>query len=248
MAVEGELLLPTGEATDTMIAEMAARAAADDRPMVVLYFSDFDPAGWQMPLSVARKLQALRTLHHPQLRIAVHRVALTLDQVGQFDLPSTPLKATEKRAGLWRAAMHHEQTEIDALAALRPGILRQIAFDAVAPFFDFTLTTRCKAARTVWLSETAAKIDGDLDIAAAREKIGAAYAELATAVRAFNAVRDEALAGLRTEFANLEATIPAPGAVIDVPAPDPLFTTADDFATASRKLIAQKLYAPGEDA
>jgi hypothetical protein len=44
--VHGELLLPTGETTDTMIAEMAARAAVDGRPAVVLYFSDFDPAGW----------------------------------------------------------------------------------------------------------------------------------------------------------------------------------------------------------
>ena len=98
-----------------MIAEMAARAAEDPRPAVVLYFSDFDPSGWQMPVSVSRKLQALRTLRHPDLRIAVHPVALTLDQVRDLNLPSTPLKETEKRADKWRARMGHEQTEIDAL-------------------------------------------------------------------------------------------------------------------------------------
>jgi hypothetical protein len=67
--VGGELLLPTGEASDTMIAELAARCSLDSRPSVVLYFSDFDPSGYQMPVSVARKLQALRDLLYPQLDI-----------------------------------------------------------------------------------------------------------------------------------------------------------------------------------
>src|SRR6516162_4706046 len=43
-----------------MIAGMASRANEDDRPAVVLYFSDFDPTGHQMPAHVSRKLQALR--------------------------------------------------------------------------------------------------------------------------------------------------------------------------------------------
>ena len=48
--VRGELLVPTGEATDTMIAEMPARANEDERETVVLYFGDFDPSGNQMPV------------------------------------------------------------------------------------------------------------------------------------------------------------------------------------------------------
>jgi hypothetical protein len=95
--VKGELILSSGEMSDTLIAEMAARAAADPRPSVVLYFSDFDPSGHQMPHTVSRKLQALRTLHHPELQIEVHRVALTIDQVRALGLPSTPLKKTEKK-------------------------------------------------------------------------------------------------------------------------------------------------------
>ena len=63
--VGGELLLPTGEASDTMIAGIAARASIDSRPSVTLYFSDFDPSGHQMPISVSRKLQALRACAIP---------------------------------------------------------------------------------------------------------------------------------------------------------------------------------------
>ena len=128
--VGGELLLPSGECTDTMIAELANRADNDGRPLVVLYFSDFDPSGYQMPISVSRKLQALRDLCYPNLRFEVHPVALKLEHVIELDLPSSPLKETEARADKWREIMGREQTEIDALAALRPDTLQQIATDA----------------------------------------------------------------------------------------------------------------------
>ena len=71
--IGGELIPMTGETSDTRIAELAARFAADGRPGVVLYFSDHDPSGWQMPISVARKLQALRDLLYPNLNIQVRR-------------------------------------------------------------------------------------------------------------------------------------------------------------------------------
>ncbi|MBQ0893695.1 hypothetical protein KBX37_11405 [Micromonospora sp. U56] len=72
-----DLYLPTGEPSDTMLYRMAKVGAEDGRPMVVLYFSDADPSGWQMPISVARKLQAFQTLLFPELQFTVHRVALT---------------------------------------------------------------------------------------------------------------------------------------------------------------------------
>jgi len=71
--VKGEMLLPTGEASDTMVAELAARIAFDGRKAVVLYFSDFDPGGRQMAVSVSHKLQALRDLSYPDLRIQLIR-------------------------------------------------------------------------------------------------------------------------------------------------------------------------------
>ena len=75
-----------------LIAGMAKRAAADDRPAVVFYFSDFDPSGHQMSVSVSRKLQALCDLR-PGLQISLRPVALTLEQVRDLGLPSSPLKA-----------------------------------------------------------------------------------------------------------------------------------------------------------
>jgi hypothetical protein len=59
------------------------------------------------------------------------------------------LKATERRADKWTAAMGVQQTEIDALAALQPDVLTQMATDAIAPFFDSTLDARGSASPPV---------------------------------------------------------------------------------------------------
>jgi hypothetical protein len=243
--VNGELLLPTGEATDTMIAELAARAAEDGRPAVVLYFADFDPSGWQMPISLSRKLQALRRLLYPDLQIEVHRVALTPDQVK--GLPSTPLKKTEKRAERWKSIMRHEQTEIDALAAVRPEELRQIALEAVKPFFDFTLVERCVEASNAWLEEARAKIADHPALAAKQAEIEDWYEIVEEAVDELHQIQVDTHADLKDQLGVDDTDIPAPKAQIEATPPTPLFTTNDDFAAACLKLIAEKKYEGGDD-
>ncbi len=235
--VAGELLLPTGEMSDTMIAGIAARATTDNRPSVALYFSDFDPSGHQMPISVARKLQALRDLRYPALDIQVHHVALTLDQVRGLDLPSTPLKETERRGDRWRAVMHHEQTEIDALAALRPQELRRIALDAIKPFYDEHLAGSVSYAHFQWQASATALLESHPLYQAAVANISDARAALEEAADAFHRAQDDAQAA----FEDIELPpVVAPEPAIDTPAPRPLFTTEDDYATAARRLIAHK--------
>ena len=158
-----DLYLPTGEISDTHIHRIAKAAADDGRPMVVFYFSDADPAGWQMPISVGRKLQALKVGFYPDLEFAEYRVALTPDQVRTYDLPSTPLKKTEKRADAWTKATGLAQTEIDALASLRPDLLRQLAEDAIAPFYDATLNRRVRQAEREWIAQAQAVVDQGVD-------------------------------------------------------------------------------------
>ena len=145
---EADLYLPSGEISNSLLYRMAKDAAEDGRPLVVFTVSDCDPAGWQMPVSIGRKLQALRDLLFPDLQFEVVPVALTVEQVRELGLPSTPLKETEKRADRWRAAFGIEQTEIDALATLRPDVLREIVDRAFDPYFDQTLRERVSDART----------------------------------------------------------------------------------------------------
>jgi hypothetical protein len=50
-------------------------------------------------------------------------LALTVEQVRNLGLPSTPLKDTERRADRWRQAFGVGQTEIDALATDRKSVV-----------------------------------------------------------------------------------------------------------------------------
>jgi hypothetical protein len=83
---QADLYLPTGEISDTLMYQMAKVGAEDGRPMVVMCFSDADPAGWQMPLSISRKLQAFKAGLFPKLQFQVYRAALTPEQVGRYGL------------------------------------------------------------------------------------------------------------------------------------------------------------------
>ena len=231
-----ELLLPTGEPTDTMIYGMAQRAVEDGRPAVVLYFSDFDPAGHQMPISVSRKLQALRTLEFPSLKVEVHSVALTIEQVIALDLPSTPLKETEPRADNWREAMGREQTEIDALAALRPEALRQIARDAIAPFWDATLDRRARTAQSEWQREADEALRSHPRYEPACEKILAVRDDLERAVESLREAQDQAEADLTVTLPPVASIEPQLSRI----KPTPLFDSEDDFAAACRRLIDHK--------
>jgi hypothetical protein len=158
-----DLYLPAGEISDSFLHTMAKTGAEDGRPMVVLTFADCDPAGWQMSISIGRKLQAFRATLFPELEFRVYRVALTPDHVREYGLPITPLKETEKRADRWKLEMGVEQTEIDALAALQPHLLENLAREAVNTFYDETLEGRVSEAYSDWLEEAQDRLDEQLN-------------------------------------------------------------------------------------
>jgi hypothetical protein len=240
---EADLYLPTGEISDTLMHRMAAVAVQDGRPMVVLCFSDADPAGWQMPVSIGRKLQAFGTLLPGLPDFAVYRVALTPQQVREYGLPSTPLKDTERRADKWRTAWGVEQTEVDALASLRPELLDQIARQALDGFFDHTLAGRVARYRSEWLDR-------------ARELIAATFD-----MDRLDEIRrdaEEQLAGMRSQIRELndalrvdvdENDLP----YIELPEADdpggngtPLVDSRWDFTGQCQALIDSKAYRNGD--
>jgi hypothetical protein len=245
--VGAELLLPTGEASDVMIYNMAARAVEDGRPTKVFYFSDFDPSGWQMPVSVSVKLLAFRHLYFANLDIEVHRAALTAEQVMRLGLPSTPLKRTERRSDKWRARWGHEQTEIDALATVRPAELDQIARAALAPFYDPTLAHRNTARATWWRCAAEQRLDTHPATAVANEAILGAYDTLQVAVGEFDDIRREVFRDLSEQVGIRQRAFRRRRVRPLALAPEPLFTTRDDYAAAARKLITSKALVENDD-
>jgi hypothetical protein len=240
-AKQADAYVNTGEISDTRLNQIASDAAKDGRPLVVFTLTDCDPSGYQMSVSIARKLQALRDLFFPQLQFEVVPVALTVEQVRELGLPSTPLKETEKRADRWREAFGVEQTEIDALATLQPDVLREILEQAFDPYWDDTLDERVEAAEAEWDEQAAEAIREQVDqqrLDALREEAAEKLAELQDAVASIN------------ERLRLEAgdhfTLPP----IEVPEPEvnedvvrqALVSFDHDWIAATQALIRRKAY------
>jgi hypothetical protein len=242
-----DLYLPTGEISDTRAYQMARTSTEDNRPLVCFYVSDADPSGWQMPISLSRKLQAFKAAEFPELEFEVHRVALTPGQVREYGLPSTPLKDTEKRADRWQAAMGVAQTEIDALAALQPQLLERITREAVSPYFDATLAARVRSAEAEWEQAAQQTLDSAVD-SEHMERLRAETAVLLTEKR------DEIQQLLEMVRVNpaelgvkLPPTPPLPEADLS-PTRPPLCSSQWNFTDQCHALIASKNYELGGDA
>ena len=237
---KADLYLPAGEISDTLLHTMAKTGAGDGRPMIVFTISDCDPAGWQMPVSIGRKLQAFQALSFPDFDFQVHRVALTPNQVREHGFPSTPLKQTERRADRWTHAMGVQQTEIDALAALNPRLLRKIVREALDPFFDKTLDGRVDAAYQRWVDEAQCRLDKQLD----RAEIERIQAEAAGKLEELREEIDAINQALHVDIDDLDLPKPV------VPEPEideadhglPLVDSTWEWAEQTASLKASKTY------
>jgi hypothetical protein len=235
-----DLYLMTGEISATAVYNMARTGAADGRPMVVFTISDADPAGWQMPISIARKLQAFKITHFPDLDYQVRRVALLPEQVRKMDLPSSPLKETERRSDRWREATGLEQTEIDALVTLHPDVLRKMLIDAIKLFYDLSLDGRVSEAKHDWLAsaqQIIAEHTNHESVAEANQRLEQLRDYVAQEIDEINAMQH-----IDTRSIKLPEII-VPSAVDNsAKAPEPLVHSDWDFVTQCQRLISSKAY------
>ena len=87
----------------------------DRRPLQVLYVGDFDPAGVLIDVTLEREL---RNHLDPGIDLLFERVGINPDQIVEYDLPTKPRKAGDKRS------LHVEHSvEAEAMPA---GILRDL--------------------------------------------------------------------------------------------------------------------------
>lgn len=221
---DADLYLPSGEISNSQLARMAADGADDGREMIVFIFADCDPAGYQMAVSIGHKLRALReSLHRNTLSFRVQVPALTVGQVRALGLPSTPLKETELRAAGWRDRYGVEQTEIDALATLRPDVMEGIVTDAVDPFFDHGLAARNRAEKERWEAEARQAIENAIGpdrIAMMQENLKASLELLQTEAKAIEAEIESAtirVPDYDAPLAELPAIRPKPLVSSDMP-------------------------------
>jgi hypothetical protein len=145
-----------GDMSTTQCEDLVNRVEASDRPVRILYVSDFDPAGLSMPLSVARKVEFLARKAALDSDIQLRNVVLTHDQCVEYQLPRTPLKESlEGRGTKFEERFGEGATELDALEAIHPGVLRGILVTEIERYFDADLADS--------IEEVVNEVEDDLD-------------------------------------------------------------------------------------
>jgi hypothetical protein len=93
-------------------------------PITVLHLGDFDPSG----RDAARQVREALREFSPAARLDFVELAVTVEQIDQWDLPSRPNKAKDPRTKSFERSYRRESTELDAIPARQ---LRQLVEDAV---------------------------------------------------------------------------------------------------------------------
>jgi hypothetical protein len=106
---------------------LAARVNRNVRP-IIFYLGDHDPSGIDMDRDLSDRLGELS-----RYNIDVRRIALTTEQVEEFQPPANPDKVTDTRFYDYIAKYGHECWELDAL---EPSQLHDIINTAIKTEFD----------------------------------------------------------------------------------------------------------------
>jgi hypothetical protein len=110
----------------TSIKDVAAKLARYDHSLL-LYFGDFDPSGEDMVRSLQERLEFFGG------SFELVKVALTSEQIDQYDLPPDFTKVTDSRAAAHIARHGDIAVELDALPM---NVLRQMITDTVHAHMD----------------------------------------------------------------------------------------------------------------
>ena len=140
------LMVFSGEPSATRIFELVERAKRVNKPVRILYVSDFDPRGYLMPSNAARKIEFHLLHDYLDLDIKLEPIILTYAQRQFYQLPTTPTKSGDKAAPAFiRKFGENAAAELDALEALHPGEFARIVEGSILKYYDQDLREMCKS-------------------------------------------------------------------------------------------------------
>jgi hypothetical protein len=101
------LMVSRGYASLSFLHSAAEDMEDQDRPCHIYHLGDWDPSGQDAARHIEETLRDLA----PNAEIYFERIAVTPDQIAEWDLPGRPTKRTDTRAKNWRG----ESVELDAI-------------------------------------------------------------------------------------------------------------------------------------
>ena len=93
----------------------------------IIHLGDHDPSGIDMTRDIQERMKMFES------DVQVERIALTMDQVGEYNPPPNPAKITDSRYEIYANEYGDESWELDALD---PSILNQLITAAVRKYTD----------------------------------------------------------------------------------------------------------------
>lgn len=115
-----------GFGSETFLYTVAEAIAHETRPCHIYYFGDYDPSGVHIDRDAEKKLRRFA----PSTDIAFERMAVTLQQIHDWDLPGKPPKGSDSRTAKFD---HHSAVEIESIA---PAKLREIVSECITQHID----------------------------------------------------------------------------------------------------------------
>lgn len=115
-------------------AKRIIRATEAGKDCYILYLGDFDPSGEDMVRDVRDRMTLLGSVKHGALE--VRKIALTRDQIDEYEPPPNPAKTTDSRFQKFSDAHGTESFEVDALP---PQSMMDIVRSSIEDLMDMDL-------------------------------------------------------------------------------------------------------------
>jgi hypothetical protein len=124
------LMVARGYASLSFLNNAAEALAEEDRPCYIYQLGDHDPSGVDAARHIEERLREMTTALNPNAEIHFERIAVTPEQIAEWDLPSRPTKASDPRTKNWEGG---DSVELDAIS---PDDLRQLVRDCIEEHID----------------------------------------------------------------------------------------------------------------
>lgn len=128
------LMSMRGQPSLSFLHTSAELIAAANKPTIIFYFGDYDPAGVHIPQKIEAELRGFA----PQADLTFRRMAVTPEQIAEWKLPTRPTKQSDPRA----KSFGDRSVEIDAI---EPDQLRALVDDCVLSCIDHDALERTRA-------------------------------------------------------------------------------------------------------
>jgi len=120
------LMVTRGYPSLSYVFEAACTIKAQEKPCYLYYFGDRDPSG----VDIDRFVEAQIREFGPGIDLTFTRVAVTKEQIEEFNLQTRPTKKSDSRS----KGFDSESVEVDAI---NPDDLREICEDCITQHIDF---------------------------------------------------------------------------------------------------------------